>query len=199
MELDSYDIQNLHFKVLLYQTGYITFGEELEHNYYKMRFPNKEVELSFNSFLWNNYTENQIIGPKNILLKLKKAFKIRDFDLIKEQLNLLFAVLPYDFMAKEKEVIFHAIIHLTFSLLGEFILSEVHTHKGRCDALVINEDAIFCFEFKLGENATKALMQIHEKGYLDQFVSSTKKLFAIGVNYNKETKEIDGFEWNEIV
>ena len=101
-------------------------------------------------------------------------------------------------MAKQKEVIFHAIIHLTFSLLGEFVISEVHTHKGRCDALVITDEVIYCFEFKLGKTAKEALQQIHDKGYLSAYKDKGKKIFAIGVNYDKETKEIDGFEWEEV-
>jgi hypothetical protein len=199
MALDNYDIENLDYIPLLYQTGYITFGEELAHGFYQMKFPNREVEQSFNRFLWKNFRENISLDPSSVLLKLKTAFRDRDFDLMREQLNILFASLPYHFMAKEKEVIFHAIIHLTFSLMGEFVLSEVHTHKGRCDALAIMDDAIFCFEFKLGQNAKIALDQIHDKGYLDAYKNQNKTLYAVGVNYNNETRMIDNFLWEVVV
>ncbi len=196
--LDSVSIEHLDYKVLLYQTGYLTFGEEVEPGYYQMQFPNREVEDSFNEFLWRVYREKPSQEPSSILISLKNAFKVQDFSTIQEQLNILFASLPYDFMKKEKEVIFHAIIHLTFKLLGEFVLSEVHTHKGRCDALVICDNAIYCFEFKLGKSAKEALEQIYSRGYLASFKGKGKKLFAIGVNYSKEGKEIDEFEWEEV-
>ena len=195
MELDSYDLEHLHYKVLLYQTGYITFGEKLTHNYYRMKLPNKEVKLSFNNFLWTNYSHHKTISSKGILLKLQEGLNSKDFNEIKNQLNIVFSSLPYDFMAKEKEVVFHAIIHLTFSLLGEFVISEVHTHHGRCDALVITSDAVFCFEFKLGKSAQIALNQIREKGYLNAYKITGKHLYGIGVNYNKTSKMIDDFEW----
>jgi hypothetical protein len=196
--LDSYDIENLNYKTLLYQTGYITFGEELAPLFYKMNFPNKEVRDSFNRFLLGNFKEDVSFDSSSMLLKLRQAFKSKDFPAIQEQLNILFASLPYDFMNKEKEVIFHAIIHLTFKLMGSFVISEVHTHNGRCDALAILDDAIFCFEFKLGKSAQEALQQIHDKGYLNAYRNQGRQLYAIGVNYSKTSREIDDFEWEEI-
>jgi hypothetical protein len=198
LELESYEIENLDYKALLYQTGYITFSEELRPRYYKMRFPNFEVEESFNRFLWQSFREDVSLSSTGVLMRIEKALKVKDFDVIKDQLNILFASLPYDFMNKEKEVIFHAIIHLTFTLMGSFVMSEVHTHKGRCDALAIIDDAIFCFEFKLGKSAQEALQQISDKGYLNAYKNQGKQLYAIGVNYSKKTKEIDDFEWEVV-
>ncbi|MFM2393263.1 MAG: hypothetical protein RLZZ546_1245 [Bacteroidota bacterium] len=196
--LDSYDIENLNYKTLLYQTGYITFGEELAPLFYKMNFPNREVRDSFNKFLLGNFKEDVAFDSSSLLLKMKKAFKEKDFEKIREQLNILFASLPYDFMNKEKQVIFHAIIHLTFTLMGSFVMSEVHTHKGRCDALAFIDDAVYCFEFKLGKSAKDALQQIHEKGYLNAYKNQGKQLYAIGVNYSKTSREIDDFEWEMV-
>jgi hypothetical protein len=196
--IDSYDIENLNYKTLLYQTGYITFGEELAPLFYKMNFPNREVRDSFNRFLLGNFKEDVAFDSSSLLLKMKKAFIEKDFKNIQQQLNILFASLPYDFMNKEKEVIFHAIIHLTFTLMGSFVMSEVHTHKGRCDALAIMDDAIFCFEFKLGKSAQVALQQIHEQGYLRAYKNQEKQLYAIGVNYSRMTREIDDFEWEVV-
>ena len=194
--LESYDLDNIDPKVLLYQTGYITFGEEVEPSYYNMVFPNKEVEDSFNEFLWRNYREKISEEPGPILISLKNALQQRDFPKVNDLLNSIFSSLPYDFMAKENEVVFHAVIHLTFKLLGEFVISEVHTHQGRCDALVITDDTVFCFEFKLGKTAQIALDQIKEKGYLDAFKGTGKRLYGIGVNYNKASKSIDDFKWS---
>ncbi len=198
IELDSYDIEKLEYIPLLYQTGYITFDKEIEPGYFTMRYPNMEVEQTFNRFLWKNYSEISDGDPTGLLLKMRKAFNSNDLTSLKEHLNSLFQKLPYDFFAKEKEVVFHAMIHLTFVLLNEFVLSEVHTHKGRCDSMVFTNETVFAFEFKMGESASIALNQIKEKGYLDAYKNTSKKLIAVGVNYNKASRLIDDFLHEEI-
>ncbi len=84
-------------------------------------------------------------------------------------------------------------MHLTFSLLGTYIRSEVHTARGRCDAIVETADRIYAFEFKLDKSAAEALQQIQDKGYLTPYADSKKGKIAIGANFSSATKQID--EW----
>ena len=54
--LDSFDIDNIELEVILYQAGYLTIesveiDEDLDLIEYKLKLPNKEVRVSFNTFI----------------------------------------------------------------------------------------------------------------------------------------------------
>ncbi len=46
-------------------------------------------------------------------------------------------------------------------------------------------------EFKLEGTAEEALRQIEEKGYARPFDSDTRRVFRIGVNFSRETRNIE--------
>jgi hypothetical protein len=53
--LDTFDVENIKLEVLLFQAGYLTIKEviitEEEDILYSLKFPNKEVRMSFNKFV----------------------------------------------------------------------------------------------------------------------------------------------------
>ena len=49
------------------------------------------------------------------------------------------------------------------------------------------------FEFKLDGTADAALKQIDEKGYLIPYTLDGRKLVKVGVNFSKETRNIDEY------
>lgn len=83
--------------------------------------------------------------------------------------------------------------HVVFTLLGQFIRSEVRSSRGRADAVVHTPTAIYVFEFKLDGTADAALKQIDEKGYLIPYTLDGRKLVKVGVNFSKETRNIDEY------
>ena len=58
------------------------------------------------------------------------------------------------------------------------------------DAIVKTKDTIFAFEFKLNVSAGEALVQIDEKGYLIPYALDGRRLVKVGVNFDKETRNI---------
>ncbi len=64
---------------------------------------------------------------------------------------------------------------------------------GRADAVVKTKDFIFVFEFKLNGTAEEALKQIDEKGYLIPYTLDGRKLVKVGVNFSKETRNVDEY------
>lgn len=78
-----------------------------------------------------------------------------------------------------------------FSLLGVYIFSEVQTKKGRTDSVVMFENEVFIFEFKLNQSAEEAFFQIENKGYADHFKDSGMPTYKIGVNFSSEKKEVE--------
>ena len=56
---------------------------------------------------------------------------------------------------------------------------------------------IYVFEFKFNKSAEEALAKIDEKGYPLPFEADGRKIFKIGINFSKETRNIDSFVWKE--
>ena len=112
-------------------------------------------------------------------------------------INGLFASLPYDFWKRDDEHFFHAIIHLTFSLLGVHVQSEVHTSRGRCDALVQTPEHIYAFEFKRDIPRLSGLATDRRTGLsCDPFAADVRKKVAVGVVLDSDSKQIK--EWKSV-
>ncbi len=85
---------------------------------------------------------------------------------------------------------YQVVFYLVFTLLGQYIQSEVKSANGRADAVVQTPDSVFVFEFKLHGTAKEALAQIDEKGYLIPYQASGKKLVKVGVEFDQSKKNI---------
>ena len=88
---------------------------------------------------------------------------------------------------------------MLFTLMGQFIDTEVKSATGRADAVVKTADSIYVFEFKMDENATAeaALAQIDDKGYLIPYSADHRRLVKIGVEFSKKAKGIK--RWLSVV
>ena len=109
-----------------------------------------------------------------------------------ERLKIFFSGIPYE-LSDDTERHYQVIFHVVFTLLGQFIRSEVRSSRGRADAVVHTLTAIYVFEFKLDGTADAALKQIDEKGYLIPYTLDGRKLVKVGVNFSKETRNIDEY------
>ena len=108
------------------------------------------------------------------------------------RLKIFFSGIPYE-LSDDTERHYQVIFHVVFTLLGQFIRSEVRSSRGRADAVVHTPTAIYVFEFKLDGTADAALKQIDEKGYLIPYTLDGRKLVKVGVNFSKETRNIDEY------
>ena len=70
--------------------------------------------------------------------------------------------------------------------------AEVHTNKGRIDAVIKTEQHIYIFEFKLG-TAQKALAQIEDKQYYVKYLTSSQKIVLVGVGFDIDKKNIKDY------
>ena len=80
--------------------------------------------------------------------------------------------------------------YIVFTLLGQYTDAEVRSCHGRADMVVKTSDYIYVFEFKLNGTAEEALKQIDEKDYLIPYVADHRKLVKVGVDFNKDTRNI---------
>ena len=179
---------------MIYQSGYLTIkGYDKEVGLYTLGFPNDEVRYGFLNFLVPYYTEVTDDETGFHIAKFMRELKAGDVDAFMERLRVFFAGIPYE-LSNNNERHYQAIFHVVFTLLGQFIRSEVRSSRGRADAVVITPDAVYAFEFKLNGTAEEALKQIDEKGYLIPYRLDGKRLVKVVVNFSKETRNIGEYK-----
>ncbi len=178
---------------LLFQTGYLTVKKyDLKTRLYTLGYPNREVKESMLEYLLGAFAKLEPgLGSKPVQ-DARHALQTEDFELLKDTLNRILYNLPYQ-LYEDKERVYHLLIHIFFDYIGIDIHSEVNTARGRADVLVELDDKVYAIEFKIDQSAQEALNQIKEKGYLDKYRSSGKKLIALGINFSTEKREVDGF------
>ncbi len=191
---EAFQINNdISVGTLLFQTGYLTIKEyDPETELYTLAFPNREVKKSMLEHLLGAFAKLEPGFGSKPVQNARRALQTEDFELLKNTLNEILYNIPYQ-LYKNKERVYHLLIHIFFDYIGLDIHSEVNTARGRADVLVELEDKIYAIEFKIDQSAEEALNQIKERGYLDKYRSSGKKLIAIGVNFSTEKREVDEF------
>jgi Predicted AAA-ATPase/PD-(D/E)XK nuclease superfamily len=197
--LNAYDIEKLQLIPLMFQTGYLTVKDYSDMgDVYTLTYPNKEVRKAYIENLMAAYSHADLGFGIVYADKIRQFLERGEIDKVEGILNTIFKSLPYELWQKENEHFYHAIIHLTFTLLGVYVQSEVQTSDGRMDALIRMKEYIYCLEFKLDKSADEAIQQIKDKGYLVPFAHEGKKRIAIGINFSTEKKKVEELKWEEI-
>jgi len=178
---------------MIYQSGYLTIKDYDKEVYlYTLQFPNDEVRYGFLNFLIPYYTCVTDDETGFHIARFMRELRAGDVDAFMERLQVFFAGIPYE-LSDNTERHYQAIFYVVFALLGQLIETEVRSARGRADAVVKTKDAIYAFEFKLNGSAEEALRQIDEKGYLIPYVLDGKRLVKVGVNFSKETRNIERY------
>lgn len=178
---------------LLYYTGYLTI-KSYEKNFrtYTLGFPDYEVEMSFFNSLAKEFYFNDANPDGLEYTKFKEDFRKCDIESAIERFKALFCAIPYanDKSVRLVERDFQNVIYLVFTILGEFIVSEAHFSKGRADSILINNDYVYIFEFKIDQDAQTALNQIDIKNYAGRFAMDNRKIIKVGVSFSSTEKNI---------
>jgi hypothetical protein len=160
---------------MIYQSGYLTIkGYDREVRLYTLRFPNDEIRYGFLNFLVPFYTRVTDDETGFHIAKFMRELRAGDVDTFMERLKLFFAGIPYD-LSDNTERHYQAIFYIVFTLMGQFVETEVRSARSRADAVVKTRDAIYVFEFKL----------------------DGKRLVKVGVNFSKETRNVDRYIMEE--
>ena len=191
---DAYRLDALETTPLLFQTGYLTITDyDPELMVYTLDYPNKEVKISMLQYLLGAFGHQPAYSTAPAVIRLKRAFNAGDLDAARQQIDDLFQSIPHQLFIDGKENLYHALIHLMFTYLGQYIRSEVNTLRGRIDAVVETDIHIYVLEFKLDSSAEAALEQIQTRGYVAAERAAGKEVVAIGVNFSSELKRIEGW------
>ncbi len=190
---DSFDLERLNIEALLFQTGYLTIkAYDVKRRFYTLGYPNREVKESMLEYLVDAFSKVPHTRIRSYALDVADALEQEDFAKVREIFNILLYSLPYQ-LHQETEKFYHAIVHLFFKYMDLDVHSEVNTARGRADTVVILDDKIYCFEFKLNRSAQEALEQLKDRGYADKYRDTGKKIILIGVNFSTEKREVDEF------
>lgn len=178
---------------MIYQSGYLTIkGYDREVYLYTLGFPNDEVRYGFLNFLLPYYTEVSSDATGFHIAKFMRELRNGEVDAFMERLKIFFSGIPYE-LSDNTERHYQAIFYVVFALLGQFVSTEVRSARGRADAVVKTQDAVYVFEFKLNGSAEEALRQIDDRGYLIPYTLEGRRLVKVGVNFSKETRNIDRY------
>lgn len=175
---------------MIYQSGYLTIKTyDQEVRLYTLEFPNDEVRFGFLNFLVPYYTKVSDDETGFHIAKFMRELRAGEIDAFMKRLKVFFAGIPYD-LSDNTERHYQAIFYIVFTLMGQFIQTEVRSAQGRADAVVWTNDHIYVFEFKLNDTAESALRQIEEKGYLIPYTLDSRTLVKVGVEFSKETRNV---------
>ena len=200
--LSSFDINNLDFEVILYQSGYLTIDKVETSIFgspeYLLKIPNKEVKRSLSDIIIVDlYKDKNVIPNKTAIYK---SLLENDMDKFKSSLHYMFAAIPYNNYTKNDlasfEGFYASIIFIYLQSLGFHIIGEDVTNKGRIDLTIIMDNAIYVIEFKV-DGKENALEQIKEKKYYEKYLNHNKDIYLVGIDFDTNDKNINSFEWEK--
>ena len=185
---------------MIYQSGYLTIKDYNRNlNTFLLDFPNNEVKKGFLTLVAADY-----LKPKervtSWIQQAVGALQQGKLEQFRDQLTAFLSSVPYSMRRKQDEREYERYFHYTFYLLLRLlsvytVYSEKEQSQGRVDCIVETPDYVYIFEFKLDGSAEQALQQIQEKGYAKPYLTDSRKLYQIGVNFSSETGTIEGFQY----
>ena len=187
---------------ILFQSGYLTIKDyDKEFQLYKLGFPNDEVKYGFLDNLVPAYTSIAKDASGLFIGNFIRDLRDKKLDSFMKRMYTACAGLPYSLASKEnvqmRERDYQIAFYIIFSLMGQFVQTEVVSSKGRADCVVHTDDMVYIFEFKLMGSGTpkEAIQQIKEKGYAEPYKTSGKNIVLIGAVFADGIDEDTADTW----
>ncbi|MDR1896030.1 MAG: ATP-binding protein, partial [Prevotellaceae bacterium] len=184
--IDDYRVGAADPVPLLYQTGYLTVkGYKAMFDAYILGFPNEEVKYGFLNELMPAYMPCIKNSRDFFVMNFIEDLMTGNVEAFMTRLRAFFADIPYD-LNNKTEKHYQTVFYLLFKLMGQFVQTEVKSAAGRADAIVILQDTVYVFEFKLSESASAedALQQIDSNGYLIPYSTGNRQVVKIGAEFD---------------
>ena len=200
--LDSFDVDYIELETLMWQTGYLTISKTTinydDTTLYHLNIPNQEVKISLMGSIADFISK--IDNTTLIKNKIYKALLELNFVEFEKTFKSLFASIPYNLFTNNKlykyEGYYVSVFYAYLKALGLDIVGEDVTNKGRIDLTIKMPNSIIIIEFKT--DGSDALKQIKEKNYHQKYMSENLSIFIVGIEFDKEDRNISKLEWEEI-
>ena len=182
---------------MIYQSGYLTIKAcNPRRQTYLLDFPNEEVRSGFISVLAGDYFKEGRTQPATWLEDVTDALQAGNVEMFMKQMTALLSSVTYRFQRKqdafECERYFQYTFYLIMQMLGRYnTLVEKETSEGKIDCVLECPDYVYILEFKLNGSASAALKQIEEKGYAKPYMTDSRKVICLGINFSSEKGTID--------
>ena len=194
--LESFDIDYIDLKALLWQTGYLTFKEKWTDKQgrikYRLKIPNLEIQYSLNE-LFLDYLTRQRDEMLRYEDNLYNAIEEGDFENFIKGLKVIFSTIPYNNYANniiaKYEGYYSSVVFAYLMALGYDVIAEDVTNKGRIDLTLKTDDKILIIEFKV-DFKEEPIKQIKEKKYFEKYINEKKDIILIGINFDSKEKNI---------
>ena len=182
---------------ILFQAGYLTIKTYIpEARMYRLGFPNNEVRYGFLKNLLPAYSGLPFVETGKSVWHFVEDIRGGNVEGVMERLKAIISGIAYDNFTEEnlklREQNYQTAVYLVFTLMGQFVQTEVHCSTGRADCIVQTAASVYIFEFKLSGNgsAEDALNQIKENGYAEQYKVDGKKIVLVGSSFDEEKRTI---------
>ena len=193
MALSERDVDSQTITQLLLQTGYLTIGDRDDRSAieaYKLTYPNREVQMSFETNLASVYIGRSISEMNVIASNLQHAAYEGDVDEMITVLKGVFASVPYGIRLKYEKY-YQSILYLTFKMCGMDVAAESMTNIGRIDATLESGNHIYVIECKVDKTAKEALAQIDDMKYAEQYqdrIQQGYEVIKVGIDFSSSAK-----------
>jgi len=202
--MNTFEIDSLKLEVLLYQSGYLTIDKVIERRIteYKLKVPNKEVQISLNN-LFIEYLTNHVFEKYDYQDKLYDNLESANLEGFKDALISLFASIPYNNYVKNSiakyEGYYASVVYAYLASLGLEIIAEDVTNKGRIDITVKFKEKAYIIEFKVGSGEeNEALEQLKKKEYYKKYLDKFDEIYLVGIVFDKNERNIVKFDYERV-
>ena len=190
------DLKHMDYKVLLFQTGYLTFASEANLLGYILKFPNFEIKQDFASILFTEKMRHDDDSgiTSTLTTKLSSLETAKD---IVAYFNQILNIVDNEHNPLTQESMVVSIINVfLYASTQHYIGTNTHSLKGRADLIIDEKDRRIVCEFKYAKNDSpveallnRAIEQITEKEYGNTPLihSNVVKLALV---YSKEQRKI---------
>ncbi len=190
---DVCGLENISTIGLLYQSGYLTIKDyDPDRRRYTLTTPNQEIREDLTALIV--YSQKGETEGRLVINDIANGLFDGDYEKIERALRAFYADFTYGSHEKITEPSYQRLLQTLLAAGGFDVTSEKQQAVGRADLIAKHKLGIFVFELKVDESADAALAQIKEKRYCDPYLNSRAPVFAIGVNFNSKTRNIDGFK-----
>jgi hypothetical protein len=78
-------------------------------------------------------------------------------------------------------------------MLSNEVYAEVRNARGATDVVIKTPKYIYIVEIKIDSTPDVALQQIEDKGYATPYLTDSRKLIKVGINFSTSTRTIDSW------
>ncbi len=205
--LKKFELGTFTPEALLFQSGYLTITKMEQRGsrmLYHLHYPNFAVQSSFSYGMAEHWTRRgqEIAEAGNVLVQ---ALAENDYSAFQVKIKAMLSGIPHAWpdsgSLDHHESWFASLLYMSFRTTAVDLKAEEMTSHGRSDLVVLHENQVFVFEFKVLEGSEnmeertkeeldKAIEQIRTKKYADKYLDRGEPIHLIGMVFGEKARNL---------